>query len=91
MELKRPNKALEKNIKSAVDKLRCPIHQRAADVRMDDEKSPVQVDACCVFFKNDVTILAERMRKEFIYKDQKTRERQERERVKSKYKNQREE
>lgn len=80
MTLKRPNKNLEKLIMQAVKDMRCPIHRKNAEVRMDSETEPVQVQACCVFFKNDVMVVAERMRKEFLYRDEKTRERLERER-----------
>ncbi|MEI6020062.1 MAG: hypothetical protein WCR21_02955 [Bacteroidota bacterium] len=85
MNLKRPNKALEKQIKQEVKGLFCPIHQKAAEISMDDEKEPVKVTACCVFFKNDVMVIAERMRKDFIYIDEKTRERLEKERLKAKF------
>jgi hypothetical protein len=79
MNLKRPNKKLELEIKQAVKKLRCPIHHKEAQISMDNEEAEVQVEACCVFFKNDVKTLGERMRKDFLYRDQKTRERLDRE------------
>jgi hypothetical protein len=82
MNLKRPNKKLEATIKKQAGALKCPIHQLHAEVSMEDENTAVVVKACCPFFKNDVFILAERMRKEFIYKAEKTRERIERERLK---------
>ncbi|MBL7900438.1 MAG: hypothetical protein JNK73_00430 [Bacteroidia bacterium] len=82
MNLKRPNKKLESAIKKEVGALQCPIHRLKAEVSMDDENTAVEVKACCPFFKNDVFIVAERMRKEFIYKAEKTRERIERERLK---------
>ena len=75
MKLKRPNKKLEQEIKQAVKKMRCPIHRKEAQISMDDEEAEVQVEACCAFFKNDVKIVGERMRKDFLYRDQKTRER----------------
>ena len=79
MNLKRPNKKLEQEIKQAVKKLRCPIHHKEAQITMDDEEAEVQVEACCVFFKKDVFTVAERMRKDFLYYDQKTRDRLDRE------------
>lgn len=83
MKLKRPNKKLEAEIKIAVQKLKCPIHSKQATISMDDEEAEVTVEACCVFFKKDVTILGERMRKDFLYRDEKKRERLERERRKA--------
>jgi hypothetical protein len=82
MKLKRPNKLLEEQIKLAVQKLKCPVHSKPATISMDDENEEVKVEACCPFFKKDVTILGERMRKDFIYRDEKKRERLERERKK---------
>lgn len=75
MNLKRPNKKLEASIKKEVGALLCPIHRLQAEVSMEDENAAVEVKACCPFFKNDVFIVAERMRKDFIYREQKTRER----------------
>jgi hypothetical protein len=80
MELKRPNKKLEKLIQAAVKDMRCPVHTKPAKVVMESEEEPVQVEACCSFFKKDVEIVGERIRKEFLYKAEKTRERLERER-----------
>jgi hypothetical protein len=80
MKLKRPNKMLLEQIRKTVNAMRCPLHGRQAMVSMDSESEPVQVEACCKFFKEDVTIVAERMRKDFLYKAEKTRERLERER-----------
>lgn len=80
MKLKRPNKTLELQIRQAVKEMLCPVHRKSATISMDDENSEVQVEACCAFFKQDVLTLGERMRKDFIYRDQKTRERLERER-----------
>ena len=80
MTLKRPNKNLEKQIIQAVKDLSCPVHNKKAVVRMDSENEPVEVEACCVFFKKDVMVIAERIRKDFLYRDEKTRERLERER-----------
>lgn len=82
MKLKRPNPKLEAEIKNAVKKMLCPIHNKAATVTMDDENVEIQVQACCLFFKNDVIVVGERIRKDFIYRDLKTRERLERERKK---------
>ena len=82
MNLKRPNKNLEAKIKKEVSALICPVHRLKAEISMDDENSEVVVNACCPFFKKDVFILGERMRKDFIYKAEKTRERLERERRK---------
>jgi hypothetical protein len=79
MNLKRPNKKLEAEIKKTVQKMRCPIHHKEAQISMDDEEAEVQVEACCPFFKNDVKLVGERMRKDFLYRDQKTRERLDRE------------
>jgi hypothetical protein len=79
MNLKRPNKKLELEIKKVVQRMRCPIHNKEASVSMDNEEAEVQVEACCVFFKKDVMVVGERMRKDFLYKDQKTRERLDRE------------
>lgn len=87
MELKRPNKKLELAIQTVVKKMFCPIHNKPADIQMPNEEEEVQVEACCTFFKKDVFIVGERMRKEFLYKDQKTRERLERERIKKKFGN----
>lgn len=86
MKLKRPNKALEQQIKAATKNELCPIHRRGAEVSMDDENQEVKVVACCVYFKNDVFLIAERMRKDFIFRAEKTLERLERERLKEKYK-----
>ncbi|WP_317896886.1 hypothetical protein [Aurantibacillus circumpalustris] len=80
MKLKRPNKALELQIQQAVKRMVCPIHSKPAKVDMDSENEEVKVEACCVFFKNDVMVVGERMRKDFLYKAEKTRERIERER-----------
>lgn len=81
MKLKRPNKALEADIKTAVKKMICPVHRKEAQISMDDEESEVVVTvACCPFFKKDVFNLAERMRKGFLLRDEKRREREERER-----------
>lgn len=84
MKLKRPNKKLEEQIKQAVKNLYCPVHSKTASITMDDEDAEVQVEACCVFFKQDVFTIGERMRKDFLYRDQKTRERLDREWKKSK-------
>lgn len=83
MHLKRPNKKLEEQIRQIVKKMICPIHSKAATISMDDENAEVVVEACCVFFKKDVTTVGERMRKDFLYRDEKTRERLERERKKA--------
>jgi hypothetical protein len=85
MNLKRPNKQLEEQIKLAVKKLSCPIHSKQATISMDDENSEVQVEACCPFFKKDVFTLGERMRKDFLRKDEARREREERERKKRRF------
>ena len=84
MNLKRPNKKLEEQIKQAIKNLYCPVHSKPATIIMDDEEAEVQVEACCVFFKKDVFTIGERMRKDFLYRDQKTRERLDREWKKSK-------
>jgi hypothetical protein len=80
MKLKRPNKALEQTIKAAVKNLRCPVHNKPAQIAMESENEEVVVEACCPFFKKDVFVVGERIRKEFLYKAEKTRERLERER-----------
>lgn len=85
MKLKRPNKQLETQIKQAVKGMLCPIHRKEAEVSMESETEPCEVKACCPFFKNDITTIAERIRKDFIYRDQKTRERLEKERIRKKY------
>ncbi len=59
----------------------CPIHRKSALIKMDCENTEVEVEACCPFFKKDVLIIGERMRKDFVYRDQKRREREERERI----------
>jgi hypothetical protein len=82
VKLKRPNKALEEQIQQAVKKMLCPVHAKPAKIIMDDENEEVKVEACCVFFKKDVTIVGERIRKDFLYRAEKTRERLERERRK---------
>lgn len=82
MSLKRPNKKLESFIRETVKDMTCPIHRKHASVSMDDEKEPVKVETCCPFFKNDVLVVAERVRKDYLYRDEKTRERLERERKK---------
>lgn len=87
MDLKRPNKKLELAIQTVVKKMQCPIHNKQAQIQMPNEEEEVQIEACCPFFKKDVFIVGERIRKEFLYKDQKTRERLERERIKDKYRN----
>lgn len=84
MKLKRPNKKLELQIKQEVAKLKCPIHNKPANISMDDEEAEVVVgETCCVFFKKDVFNLGERMRKDFLYRDAAKRERLERERRKA--------
>lgn len=80
--LPRPNKSLEIAIRKEVAKFSCPIHRQSATISMPDENKEVEVVACCVFFKKDITTLAERMRKDFLYRDEKRREREERERRK---------
>ena len=80
MSLKRPNKKLEQQIRQAVEAMLCPIHRKAATVSMESENEPVQAEACCIYFRNDVLQVAERIRKDFLYRDAKTRERLERER-----------
>ncbi len=84
MKLKRPNKALELQIQTAVKKLACPVHNKQAKISMPSENEEVLVEACCPFFKKDVLIIGERMRKDFLYRDEKTRERLERERKRGK-------
>jgi hypothetical protein len=49
---------------------------------MESETEPVRVEACCPFFKNDMVLIGERMRKDFIYREEKAKERIERERRK---------
>jgi len=85
MKLKRPNKALEAQIKQAVKPMRCPVHSKEASISMDSENEEVQVEACCVFFKKDVMLVGERLRKDFLFRAEKTRERLERERLKEKF------
>lgn len=80
MKLKRPNKHLQEQIRQAVKNLVCPIHNKPAKISMESENEEVEVEACCIFFKKDVSIIGERMRKDFLYKAEKTRERLERER-----------
>ena len=80
MKLKRPNKALELQIQQAVKRVLCPIHNKPAKITMNCENEEVKVEACCSFFSKDVMIIGERMRKDFLYKSEKTRERIERER-----------
>ncbi len=63
--------------------MRCPVHQKEASISMDDEESEVVVEACCPFFKKDVFTIGERMRKDFLYRDTKRREREERERLRN--------
>lgn len=82
--LPRPNKALEQKIIRETARMSCPIHNKTAQVSMPDENQPVEVKACCKFFEKDVQTLAERMRKDFIYRAEKKREREERERRKGK-------
>jgi|GEM_PF-3052208 len=79
MKLKRPNKQLEAAIRNAVKKMVCPIHNKAAAISMESETEEVQVEACCPFFKKDVMVVGERMRKDFLYRDEKKRERLDRE------------
>ena len=83
MKLKRPNKALEQQIQLVVKDMSCPVHNKPAKISMESENEEVQVEACCPFFKKDVMIVGERMRKDFLYKDEKMRERLERERKKA--------
>jgi hypothetical protein len=85
MGLKRYNKALELKIQNETKKISCPIHNKIAQVSMPDEDTAVEVDACCVFFKKDIFTLADRIRKDYIYRALKTSERIERERLNSKY------
>lgn len=79
MKLKRPNKALEQQIQMAVKPMLCPVHNKPAKISMDSENEEVVVEACCPFFKKDVMIVGERLRKDFLYKDEKKRERLDRE------------
>jgi hypothetical protein len=83
MNLKRPNKILQEQIRVAVRKLACPVHNKPAKITMESENEEVVVEACCPFFKKDVMIIGERMRKDFLYRAEKTRERLERERKRS--------
>jgi hypothetical protein len=83
MDLKRPNKKLEKEIQTAIKGIACPLHRKEATIEMPTEKEPVIVTACCEFFKKDIMVIGERMRKDFLYRDEKTRERIERERKKN--------
>lgn len=83
MKLKRPNKGLEQKIQQVVKGMTCPVHNKVAKITMDSENEEVVIEACCAFFKKDVMIVGERMRKDFLYKDEKTRERIERERKKN--------
>ncbi len=80
MKLKRPNKQLQLQIQQAVKGLFCPVHNKASIITMESENEEVVVEACCPFFKKDVFLIGERMRKDFIYRAEKTRERLERER-----------
>lgn len=82
MKLKRPNKLLLEQIQRAVKGMLCPIHSKPATIAMESENEEVSVNACCPFFRNDIFIIGERMRKDFLYRDEKTRERLERERKK---------
>jgi hypothetical protein len=82
MKLKRPNKALEQQIKLAVKGMHCPVHNKPALVTMESENEEVKVEACCPFFKKDIAQIGERIRKDFLYRSEKTRERIERERKK---------
>ncbi|PBQ30461.1 hypothetical protein CNR22_01325 [Sphingobacteriaceae bacterium] len=83
MKLKRPNKALEQKIQQVVKGMMCPVHNKPAKITMESENEEVVIEACCPFFKKDVMVVGERMRKDFLYKDEKTRERLERERKKN--------
>jgi len=78
--LKRPNKKLEEAIKKTIEPMRCPVHNKQATISMESENEEVVVEACCPFFKKDVKLEGERIRKDFLYKAEKTRERLERER-----------
>ena len=81
--LKRPNKKLEQQIKQKIKGQLCPIHRKEASISMESETEPVLVEACCPFFKNDIVLIGERMRKDFIYREEKAKERIERERRKA--------
>ena len=74
MNLKRPNKILQEQIRVVVRKMTCPVHSKSATITMESENEEVVVEACCPFFKKDVFIVGERMRKDFLYKSEKTRE-----------------
>ncbi len=87
MNLKRPNKNLEQQIQLVVKTMLCPIHNKPAQIAMPCENEEVEVQACCIFFKNDVVTAGERMRKDYLYKAQKTRERVEKERIRAKFGN----
>jgi hypothetical protein len=82
MNLKRPNKILLEQIRVVIRPLKCPVHNKPATLNMESENEEVAVEACCPFFKKDVFLIGERMRKDFLYKAEKTRERLERERKK---------
>lgn len=77
----RPNKNLEKQIQQAIKGMQCPVHSKPASLKMDNENEPVQVEACCVFFKQDIIVIGERIRKDFLYRAEKTRERIEKEKL----------
>jgi hypothetical protein len=83
--LKRPNKKLEEVIKRTVAPMRCPVHNKPATISMSCENEEVTVEACCPFFKKDVMLEGERLRKDFLYKAEKTRERLEREERKRRF------
>lgn len=75
MNLPRPNKKLEALIQQSIKKMLCPVHNKAATITMPSENEEVLVEACCSFFKKDIMLIGERMRKDFLYKEEKTRER----------------
>ena len=50
MNLTRPNKNLELQIQLTVKPMLCPIHNKAAQIKMPNENEEVEVQACCIFF-----------------------------------------
>lgn len=81
MNQSRPNKTLEKQLSHAIKGMLCPVHSMAPSLKLLADTEEVQVEACCPFFKKDIMIIGERIRKDFLYRAEKTRERIEREKI----------
>ena len=79
MNQSRSTKNIEKQILLSIKGMQCPVHSKLPTLKLVSENEEVQVEACCPFFKKDILIIGERIRKDFLYRAEKTKERIERE------------